>query len=49
MNFNNEQTFSFFKDNSPLTKIIECLKDAEFKSTFLKTTRKQNANDKETF
>lgn len=40
-------TFKGFpKDNSPLTK-IECLKDAELQvATFLKTTRKQNANDK---
>lgn len=36
----------FPKDNSSLTK-IECLEDAELQiATFLKTTRKQNANDK---
>ena len=36
----------FPKDNSALTK-IDCLEDAELQlATFLKTTRKQNANDK---
>lgn len=40
-------TFKGFpKDNSSLTK-IDCLEDAEIQvATFLKTTRRQNANDK---
>ena len=45
--YNELKTFKGFpKANSPLTK-IECLEDAELQvATFLKTTRKQNANDK---
>jgi hypothetical protein len=46
-NYSGLSSFKGFpKDNSSLTK-IDCLEDAELQiATFLKTTRKQNANDK---